>query len=115
MKNIVRVMAVMLVLVMAFACLASCGKKLSGEYKSDITGNVIYKFSGSKYTKTVDNIVGDDTVVEGKYSIDEENGKITFTYEDSEGEEKSNTESFSEGEEDGVKYIKIGIVKYIKK
>ena len=114
MKNFVKVMAVMLVLVISVACLASCGKKLSGEYKEAITGNVVYKFSGSKYTKTIDNIIGDDTVVEGKYSIDEEAGKITFTYE-ADGEEKTSTENFSEGEEDGVKYIKIGILKYIKK
>ena len=113
MKNFVKVMAVMLVLVMAVACLASCGKKLSGEYKDALTGNVVYKFSGSKYTMTVDNIIGDDTVVEGKYSIDDEAGKITFTYE-ADGEEKTSTENFSEGEEDGVKYIKIGILKYNK-
>lgn len=113
MKKFVKVMAVMLVLVMAVACLASCGKKLSGEYKDVLTGNVVYKFSGSKYTMTVDNIIGDDTVVEGKYSIDDEAGKITFTYE-ADGEEKTSTENFSEGEEDGVKYIKIGILKYNK-
>lgn len=113
MKKVVRVMAVMLILVMAVACLASCGKKLSGEYKESLTGNVVYKFSGSKYTMTVDNIIGDDTVVEGKYEINEDDGKITFTYE-SNGEEKSTTENFSEGEEDGVKYIKIGILKYNK-
>ncbi|MBQ4509931.1 MAG: hypothetical protein II984_04340 [Clostridia bacterium] len=114
MKNLVKVMAVMLVLVMAVACLASCGKKLSGEYKEAITGNIVYKFSGSKYTQTIDNIIGDDTVIEGKYEIDEDAGKITFTYE-VDGEEKSSTENFAEGEENGVKYIKIGILKYNKK
>ncbi len=114
MKNLVKVMAVMLILVMAVACLASCGKKLSGEYKEAITGNIVYKFSGSKYTQTIDNIIGDDTVIEGKYEIDEEAGKITFTYE-VDGEEKSSTENFAEGEENGVKYIKIGILKYNKK
>ena len=114
MKKIVNVMAIMLVLIMAVVCLSSCGKTLSGEYKESVTGNIVYKFSGSRYTKTVDNFIGDDTVVEGKYEIDEEAGKITFTYE-VDGEEKTSTENFVEGEENDVKYIKIGIVKYNKK
>ena len=112
MKKILSVALVCVLLVGCVLALASCGG-LSGEYKEALTGNVVYDFSGSKYTKTVDNIVGDDTVIEGKYEIDKEEGKITFTYE-VDGEEKTQTEAFSSGEEDGVEYIKIGLLKYNK-
>ncbi|MBQ3041011.1 MAG: hypothetical protein IJD42_05360 [Clostridia bacterium] len=113
MKKTLRIVALMLVLVMSVCALASCGVKLSGEYKESLTGNITYEFSGSKYTQTIDNIIGNDTVIEGKYEIDEDAGKITFTYE-VDGEEKTSTENFSQGEEDGVKYIKIGVLKYNK-
>lgn len=112
MKKSLRIVALMLVLVMSVCALASCGA-LSGEYKESITGNIKYEFSGSKYVKTTDKIVGDDAVEEGKYEIDEDAGKITFTYEE-DGEEKTRTENFSSGEEDGVEYIKIGVLKYNK-
>ena len=114
MKRILSALLVCVLLVGCVFALASCGKTLSGEYKESLTGNVVYKFSGSKYTMTVDNIIGDDTVVEGKYEINEEDGKITFTYE-ADGEEKTSTENFSSGEEDGVEYIKIGMLRYNKK
>ncbi len=113
MKKIVSALLVCVLLVGCVFALASCGKTLSGEYKEVVTGNIVYKFSGSKYTMTVDNIIGDDTVVEGTYEINEDDGKITFTTE-VDGEKKSTTENFSSGEEDGVKYIKIGIAKYNK-
>ena len=112
MKNIVRIASIALVAVMLVCMLASCSN-LSGEYKDALTGNVKYEFKGSKYVQTIDNIIGDDTVIEGKYEIDEEAGKITFTYE-ADGEEKTATEDFSQGEEDGVEYIKIGILRYTK-
>jgi hypothetical protein len=112
MKKTLRIVALVLVLAMSVCVLASCGG-LSGEYKEAITGNIKYEFKGSKYVKTIDNIIGDDTVIEGKYEIDKDAGEITFTYE-VDGEEKTATENFSSGEEDGVEYIKIGIVKYNK-
>ena len=113
MKRIISALLVCVLLVGVVFALASCGKTLSGEYVESITKNVTYKFSGSKYTCTVDNLIGDDTVTEGKYSIDEDKGEITFTYEEG-GEEKTRTENFSSGEEDGVKYIKIGGTKFTK-
>ena len=111
-----RIISIALVCVMLMGCvfaLASCGGGLSGEYKESITGNIVYKFSGSKYTQTIDNIIGDDTVIEGTYEINKDEGKIIFTYE-SNGEEKTATENFSEGTEDGVDYVKIGILRYNK-
>ena len=112
MKNMIRIASVALVCVMLVCMLASCGN-LSGEYKDALTGNIKYEFKGSKYVKTVDELFGDDTVTEGKYEIDTEAGKITFTYE-VDGEEKTITEDFSQGEEDGVKYIRIGLLRYNK-
>lgn len=119
MKNLVKVMAVMLVLVMAVACLASCGKKLSGEYKLDaLVGSSTYNFSGSNVEITYE-IAGFEKTIEGKYEIGENNeGKsiITFTFDENEEDaDKYEGEfSFSEGEENGVKYIKIAGAKYIK-
>ncbi|MBQ7343152.1 MAG: hypothetical protein IJW53_00120 [Clostridia bacterium] len=113
-----RIISTILVCVLLLGCvmtLASCGKTLSGKY-TDALAVTSYEFKGSKYTLTVDNIIGADTVTEGKYKIaenDEGDLKITFTWEE-DGEEKTQTESFSSGEEDGVEYIKIGIVKYTK-
>lgn len=112
MKRIISTLLVCVLLVGCVFSLAACGKKLSGTYK-DPTGNVSYKFSGSKVTKTTDNIIGDDTVVEGKYSIEEtEDGKFEITIE-FEGED-AYTVPFSEGEENGEKYIWMGLVKYTK-
>ena len=53
---------------------------------------------------------------ESKYKISEnDEGKltITFTYE-VDGEEKTESFAFSQGEEDGVKYVKLGLVKLTK-
>lgn len=114
MKKTIKITALTIVVVLAVFALVACGKTLSGEYVDAITNNVTYEFSGKNYTKTTDNIIGADTVVEGKYEIDEDAGTITFTYE-VDGEEKTQTENFVEGTEGDVEYIKIGIVKFNKK
>ena len=113
MKTTVKIVAVMMLAVMLCLAFVSCGKMLSGTYVDALTSNVTYEFSGNKYTKTVDNIIGADTVIEGKYEIDEDAGKITFTYE-VDDEEKVETKSFASGEENGVAYIKIDGFKYNK-
>ena len=119
MKKFVKVMVVMLILVMAVTCLASCGKKLSGEYKLDAAiASTSYNFSGSKVEITYE-IAGFEKTIEGEYKIGEnDDGEqvITFTFDDGEenADEYEGEFSFSEGEEDGVKYIKIGGIKYKK-
>ncbi len=110
MKRTIRIAALLLVLTMTVFMFAACAKKLSGKYV-DVTGNVTLEFSGSKYTKTTDKIIGEDEVVKGKYEIDEEAGKITFTPEDGE----STTHVFSEIEKDGKEYIVIDILTFEKK
>ena len=116
-KTVLKVVALMLVAVIACATLVSCGKKLSGTYEANLlVAEVAYDFSGSKVTVTVDPILGDDAVLEGKYEIDEEAGEIKFTFESDSDEAKTygGTHSFSEGEEDGKAYIKLDGVKYEK-
>ena len=110
MKRIVSLVLVCALLVCLIFSLASCDKMLSGEYKDVLTGNTTYEFGifGS-VTKTVDNIIGDDTVLEGQYKINDAGDKITLTFND-----EANTYDFAIGEENGVKYIKIGIMKYEK-
>ena len=51
-KNILRVTALAVLLVMAVAVLASCGSKLSGTYKCDDTSvlDVTLTFDGDKVT-----------------------------------------------------------------
>lgn len=114
-----KIISLALVCVLMLGCvftLASCGKTLSGDYQDSLKVTT-YSFKGNKVTLTIDNIIGDDTVIEGKYEIGEnDEGKtvITFTFEGEDSEEHSGSYDFSEGEEDGAKYIKIGIVKYNK-
>ena len=104
--------------------LASCSSLLIGKYEAELDavvagGKVTYDFAVIKYTKTTTTeVLGFEksTVEEGSFKISEnDDGEltITFTYE-VDGEEKTETASFSQGEEDGVKYVKIGIVKYTR-
>ena len=110
MKKIVSTILVCVLLVGSLFTLASCGNTISGEYKDAITGNVSYEFGMfGKVTKTVDNIVGDDTVTEGKYEINDVGDRITLTFGDD-----TTDYAFAIGEENGVKYIKIGLFKYEK-
>lgn len=116
-KSVLKVVALLMIAIVACTALVSCGKKLSGTYEANVVvAEVSYKFSGSKVTLTVDPIIGDDVVIEGKYEIDEEAGEIKFTFdsEEEEAETYGGTQDFSEGEEDGKEYIKIGLVKYEK-
>lgn len=83
MKKIVSALLVCVLVVGMLFALTSCGKTLSGKYKENFTGNVIYEFDMfGNVTKTVDNLFGDDTVTDGKYEINEEGDKITFTFGD---------------------------------
>ena len=113
-----RIISTILVCVLLFGCvltLASCGKMLSGKYELVISesNRTTYEFSMNKVTRTITaGALGftKDTVTEGKYKINEvekDKYEITFTW-DVDGEEEIETVSFSQGEEDGVKYIKLG-------
>ena len=113
MKKIISAVLVCMLLVGCVLALASCSKMLSGTYREDLAGNVEYKFVGNKVTKTTDKIIGGDEVKEGTYSIseaDDGSKSITFEFEG----EAAETHRFVEGEENGQKYIKIGLLKYNK-
>ncbi len=116
MKKIVSTVLVCVLLACTLLTLASCGKMLSGAYKAEtLLGNTTYEFGAfGKVTCTLDPIVGNNVVKEGKYEFNKDGDEITFTFENEDGEEESETHSFVEGEEGGVKYIKLGIVKYEK-
>lgn len=83
MKNIVKVLALVLVLSMVTVVFVSCGTTLSGTYKNDGLlglGDSSLKFSGKKVTYTIE---GES--VEGKYEIkknDEGKQVIVFDFED---------------------------------
>lgn len=118
-----RIISTLLVCVLLLGCvltLASCGKMLSGTYsnKAELFGQSVetsYTFKGNKVTAEVKTTIAGNvntTTKEGKYAI--EDGEITFTFEE-DGEEKSETYTFEEGEKNDVKYIKIAGVQYDKK
>ena len=115
MKKVTKIIAFALVLVTVVCVLASCGKKLSGEYyvgdKKYTKSYTTYTFKGSKVTVeayVLGNKVDGDSF-EAKYSIKDD--EITFTWEDADGNEKTNTQTFEELE-DGS--IKIGLITYTR-
>ncbi len=125
MKKIVSLLLACVMLCGCVFALASCGKKLSGDYALDATTDVLgmktgavttYAFSGSKVTLTIDTYVaGNKTTAsfEGKYKIADD--EITFTFENEKGEEvkeHSNTQTFKEA--DDGKSITIGLLTFQK-
>lgn len=113
MKNIVKVVAVVMAIAIVACVLASCGKLLTGTYKSDsLVGSYV------QYTFSVNKVVIDTfllgtlaTSTEATYKIAD--GKITFTYTetgDGTTSKRESTESFSQ---DGDT-ITIGGVTYTK-
>ena len=118
MKKILSVFLACVLLVGCICTLASCGKSLSGSYEANlIAAEVTYNFKSSgKVIVEVDPIIGDDMSFEGSYEFNEEGDKITISFdaEQEDAEEYAGTMSFSEGEEDGKAYIKLGIIKYNK-
>ena len=124
MKKIISTILVCVLLLGCVMSLASCGKLLVGKYESEVDvaiagGKVTYEFSAFKYTKTTTTTVlgfEKTSVEEGSFKItenDEGEPVISFTFE-VDGVKEVETYSFSQGEEDGVSYIKIGLVKYTK-
>lgn len=119
MKKTLRIVALVLVLAMSVCVLASCGKKLSGEYAAggDFAGTS-YTFKGSKVTIKY-TVLGFEKTIEGEYEIttnDDDKEVIIFTFgDDAEDADKYEGEfAFAEGKEGDTEYIKIGIAKYTK-
>lgn len=116
MKKIVSTLLVCVMLVGMIFTLASCGKSLSGKYEADLAvAEYTYEFGAfGKVTLNVDPIIGDDSVYEGKYEINKAGDEITFTFESEDAEGYNGTKDLSIGTEDGVDYIKIDGIKYVK-
>ena len=119
MKKILSAVLVCAILVCSLLTLSSCGKMLYGAYKAEVdliigTSSVTYDFDlFGKVTYTV-NTFGKETVTEGKYELNDEGNKITFTFENEDGTPDVDTYDFVTGEEGGVEYVKIGLIKYEK-
>ena len=113
MKKVISTVLLCVLLVTSVFALASCNM-VTGEYEAEVLGTEItYEFGAfGKVTITVDPIIGDESVWEGKYELNDEGDEITFTFEDEDAEEYSGTQSFAQGEENGTKYVKIGLVTY---
>ena len=120
MKKVISTALVCALLVCTLFTLVSCGKTVSGTYKCTLTESnyevLEFGMFGKVTKSTTTGAFGytNTKTVEGKYEINEtaENEySITFTWETEEGE-KIETLDFSSGEENGVKYIKLGMVKY---
>ena len=94
MKKIISAILVCVLLVCSLLTLASCGKALSGKYTADLSilGTYTYEFGAfGKVTRTVDPMVGNNIVTEGKYEINDAGDKITFTFQNEDGSEESKT------------------------
>ena len=119
MKKTVSAILVCVLLACTLLTLASCGKSLSGAYKAEVDllvgkSSVTYEFGlFGKVTRTT-NSLGNESVEEGKYELNDAGDEITLTFKNEDGVEESEEYDFVTGEEGGVKYIKIGIVKYNK-
>ena len=111
MKKAVSTLLICILLVGCITTLASCSKTLLGSYEADLgVSETTYKFGAfGKVTRTVDPLVGDDVVTEGKYKFNDAGDEITLTFGD-----ESKTYDFSSGTEDGEDYIKLDFIKYEK-
>ena len=120
-----RIISTILVCALILGCvltLASCGKMLTGKYQTNILiGDVTCEFKlGGKVLITVTSMLGTSATCEGEYEFDDDTNKIEFEFEETnEGliqnaiqELFTGEQDFVKGEEDGVKYIKIGFVKF---
>ena len=78
-----KTLSAILACVLLIGCLftlASCGKSLSGTYEIDLgVSEITYEFGAfGKVTRTVDPLVGDETVEEGKYKFNDAGDEITI-------------------------------------
>ena len=117
MKKAISAVLVCVLLACTLLTLASCGKSLSGKYTAEIDlivgkSSVTYEFGAFGKVTVTTNSLGKETVQEGKYELNDAGDEITITFENKDGEEESNSYKFVQGEENGVKYVKIGLVKY---
>ena len=116
MKKIISTILACMILVGSVLTLSSCGKMIVGKYEANlIVAEVTYEFGilGS-VTCTIDPVIGDESVYEGTYELNDEGDKLTITFENDDAGEYEGEYIFASGEENGKKYIRIGILTYDK-
>lgn len=119
MKKTVSLILVSVLLVCSLFTLVSCNKMISGKYTAEVDliigkSSVTYEFSPFGGVTVITNTLGKETIEEGKYELNDECNKITLTFENEDGVKESDTYDFAQGEENGVKYVKIGLIEYQK-
>lgn len=114
-KILSTIMAVCLVLGCVFT-LSACSSTLSGTYKADVFGvGASYEFTiTGKVTITAYGLGQENELFEGKYEINKDGDKITFTFESDDAEKYSGEFSFNKGKDNDGEYIKIGGITYRK-
>ncbi len=120
MKKILSSVLVCVLLVGCVFSLAGCVLSLgpvtviSGKYEGNVlVADVTYEFSPlGGVTLTVNPVIGKAATYEGKYKVNSDTQEITLSFEDSDADAYEGTSDFSYGEEEGVEYVKIGVVKY---
>lgn len=120
MKKTISAILVCVLLACTMLTLVSCGNMVLGTYKYTFSESnyEVYEFGmfGKVTKSTTTGAFGytNTKTVEGKYEITEtgENTySISFTWETEEGE-KIETLDYASGEENGVKYVQLGVFKY---
>ncbi len=110
MKKTIKLLAMVMVILTLALSLVACSKMIIGKYANELTFTT-YEFKGNKVIKTTE-IGGYTKTIEGTYKIvdseEEEGGLvIQLTFND-----ETESYPFAQGEENGVKYIKIGLFQY---
>ena len=113
MKRIVKVLSVVMAVAIVACVLASCGKLLSGTYKTaELAGSYVsYKFSGNKVTVETFALGVLATTSKGTYKIAD--GKITFTMVD-EGSGTTSKREYTESFSQDGDTLKIGAITLTK-
>lgn len=120
MKKTARILVVVMMIAVLATSLVSCSKILNGSWESNTLGTTTYTFEGKNYTKTYALSVGVDIskTEAGTYEIKEDpedSSKLIISFTTGDDSDSTTVScSFAEGEENGVKYIKIDGVKYTK-
>ena len=123
MKKILSSILVCVLLVGCMFSLAGCVVKLgssaliSGTYEADAAiAKYSFEFSPfGKVTVNVDPILGNSSTHEGKYKVNADTKEITLTFEgDAPLGFDNGTVDFSYGDDEGVDYVEVGILRLKK-
>ena len=120
MKKILSSLLACMLVIACILSLASCVLSagpitmISGKYEGNLlVAECTYEFSPfGGVTLTVDPIIGNSATYEGKYKVNSDTKEITLTFDDDDADIYEGTSDFSYGDDEGVEYIEIGLVRY---